>query len=87
MVWDLKEMLEVVHKERPKVADLIRICMDSNEDDIAKKLDVMYIMQSSMEKANQLPGEWLYMKFNVMKQYLCGTVKILHLSCFFFHGI
>ena len=71
MIRDLKDILKVVDKERSKVADLIRIGMD--EEDTAKKFDVMYLVQSSVDKSNALPGEWLYMKVNVMKQYLSGT--------------
>ena len=73
MVHDLKDILKVVDKERSKVADLIRITMDPNQEDIANKFDVMYLVLSSVEKSNQLPGEWLYMKLSVMKQYLSGT--------------
>ena len=73
MVKDLKEILEVVDKERSKVADVIRALMESSEEDVGKSLSTMFLVQLCMEKLNEPPGEWLYMKIDNMKKYLAGT--------------
>ena len=73
MVKDLKEILEVVNKERSKVADVIRALMESSEEYVGKSLSMMFLVQSCMEKLNEPPGEWLYMKIDNMKKYLAGT--------------
>ena len=73
MVKDLKEILEVVNKERSKVADVIRASTESSEEDVRKSLSTMFLVQSCMEKLNKPPGEWLYTKIDNMKKYLAGT--------------
>ena len=73
MVKDLKEILEVVNKERSKVADVIRAVMESSKEDVRKSLSMMFLVQSCMEKLNKPPGEWLYTKIDNMKKYLAGT--------------
>ena len=73
MVKDLKEILEVVNKERSKVADVIRALTESSEEDVGKSLSMMFLVQSCMEKLNKPPGEWLYRKIDNMKKYLAGT--------------
>ena len=52
MVKDLKEILEVVNKERSKVVDVIRASMESSEEDVRKSLSMMFLVQSCMEKLN-----------------------------------
>ena len=73
MVKDLKEILEVVNKERSKVADVIRASTESSEEDVRKSLSTMFLVQSCMEKLNEPQGEWLYTKIDNMKKYLAGT--------------
>ena len=73
MVKDLKEIVEVVNKERSKVADVIRASMESSEEDVGKSLSTIFLVQLCMEKLNEPPGEWLYMKIDNMKKYLAGT--------------
>ena len=50
MVKDLKEILEVVNKERSKVADVIRASTESSEEDVGKSLSTMFLVQLCMEK-------------------------------------
>ena len=57
MVRDLKEILEVVNKERSKVADVIRASTESSEEDVRKSLSMMFLVQSCIEKLNEPQGE------------------------------
>ena len=73
MVKDLKEILEVVNKQRSKVADVIRALTESSKEDVGKSLSTMFLVQLCMEKFNEPPGEWLYTKIDNMKKYVAGT--------------
>ena len=70
MINDMKEILEVLNKERSQVADIIRVVMETNDEDVKKGLGVMFLVQFGIRDAKEDTGEWLYAKINNMKKYL-----------------
>ena len=47
MIWDIKEILEELNKERSQVADIVRVVMtETDDEDVKKGLGVMYLMWS-----------------------------------------
>ena len=73
MINNIKGILEEINKERSQVADIVRVVMETNDDDVKKGLGVMFLIQAGLRNAKEDPGEWLYAKKNNMKQYLSGT--------------
>ena len=73
MINDIKDILEEINKERSQVADIVRVVMETNDDEVKKGLGVMFLVQAGLRNAKEDPGEWLYAKINNMKQYLSGT--------------
>ena len=70
---DLKEILKVVDRQRSEVADIIRICAESEKENIQENLSVISLVHAGTRDANEAPGEFLYAKLNEMKTYVKGT--------------
>ena len=73
LIGDMKEILDVVDKERSQVADIMRTIRESEGDKSKKNLAVMFLVQSGMRDSKEVGGEWLYAKINEINSYVSGT--------------